>query len=199
VLSQFALTFWYNVSSDRTLQIFGGLNFFKPENEYHIQRIGKNNDGKPAYMTWGGLVDLNPFTSDKDIVDNQVVIIEFENNARATFHTNCNAGIPERRMYILGTEGAIRADVLTGTIQLKRIGFDTPIIDESTTAKGGHGNGDLYLAQELAASMLNDTPPSVGMPDALNSSITCFTIDQAMEQRKIIEMSNYWNKTYPSS
>jgi len=125
-----------------------------------------------------------------------VAIIEFENDVRATFHTNCNAGIPERRMYILGTEGTIRADVLTGKIEVKRIGFDTSISDESTTAKGGHGNGDIYLVQELAESMLNDTPPSVGMSDALNSSITCFAIDQAMEKISIIDLNSYWNKAF---
>jgi len=189
---------WIANSRPKYVASFGGLNFFKPENEYHIQRIGNSQEGKPAYMTWGGLVDLNPFISEKDIVDNQVAIIEFENDVRATFHTNCNAGISERRMYILGTEGAIRADVLTGTIQLKRIGFDTPIIDESTTAKGGHGNGDAYLVQELAESMLNDISPSVGMPDALNSSITCFAIDQAMENRRIIDLSTYSNKAFSS-
>ena len=31
------------------------------------------------------LVELNPFLSDKDIVDNQVVIIEYENGVRTTF------------------------------------------------------------------------------------------------------------------
>ena len=30
-------------------------------------------------------------------------------------------------MYILGTEGAIRADVLTGSIELQRIGYDMPV------------------------------------------------------------------------
>ena len=45
----------------------------------------------------------------KDIIDNQVAIIEFTGGVRATFHTNCNAAITERRMYLLGTEGTIRS------------------------------------------------------------------------------------------
>lgn len=185
---------WLVASKAKRVASFGGLNFFKPENEYHIQRIGKNKDGKSAYMTWKSLVGLNPFNSDKDIVDNQVAIIEFENGVRATFHTNCNAGIPERRMYILGTEGAIRADVLTGKIELRRIGFDTKIEDCSTEAKGGHGDGDAYLVKELAGSMLNGSPPSVGMKDALLSSITCFAIDEAMNDGEVVHVDKYWNQ-----
>ena len=190
---------WLVASRASRVASFGGLNFFKPENEYHIGRIGKNKDGKSAYNTWNRLVGLNPFNSDKDIVDNQVAIIEFENDVRATFHTNCNAGIPERRMYLIGTEGAIRADVLTGKIEVRRIGFDTKIEDRSTDAKGGHGDGDAYLVKELADSMINGTFPSVGMKDALSSSITCFAIDEAMDNGAVVHVDKYWNRLTAAS
>jgi hypothetical protein len=39
------------------------------------------------YTSWGGLVMVNPFSEDKDIVDNQVAIIEYENGVRSTFHS----------------------------------------------------------------------------------------------------------------
>lgn len=185
---------WLVASQPKRVASFGGLNFFKPENEYHIQRIGKNKAGKSAYMTWNSLVGLNPFTSDKDIVDNQVAIIEFENGVRATFHTNCNAGISERRMYILGTEGALRADVLIGKIEVRRIGFEAKIEDHSTDAKGGHGEGDAYLVKDLAASMIDGTPPSVGMDNALFSSITCFAIDEAMAIGKVVDLTSFWKQ-----
>lgn len=184
---------WMIDSPAKRVASFGGLNFFKPENEYHIKRLGKNKDGKQAYSVWGGLIAKNPFTSDKDIIDNQVVILEYENGVRAAFHTNCHAGIPERRMYILGTEGAIRADVLTGKIELKRVGFDTEMQDVSTEASGGHGGGDDILSKELAESMLNHTPPSVDLMDGLNSAVTCFAIDEAMDKVKVVELKPYWD------
>lgn len=174
---------------------FGGLDFFVPENVYHIDRIGKKEDGQLPYTKrWGGLVGRNPFLSDKDIVDNQVAILEYKNGTRATFHTNCNAAIPERRMYILGTEGTIRADVLTGDIALKRIGHNTELENHSTQGKGGHGGGDEMLAAELAASMLKQQPPSVGLIEGLKSAVTCFAIDEAMESGSVIDADNYWRK-----
>lgn len=174
---------------------FGGLNFFIPKNAKQIEKIGKNKDGVQAYRALGGLVDLNPFTSDKDIIDNQVAIVEYENGVRATFHTNCNAAIPERRMYILGTEGAIRADVLTGVIELKRIGFETPLENMSTGAKGGHGEGDEVLAKELADCILKKSSPSAGFDDGLKSAITCFAIDESMVTQKVVDVRPYWQKS----
>jgi predicted dehydrogenase len=139
-------------------------------------------------------VNENPFTSDKDIVDNQVAILEYENGVRATFHTNANAGIPERRMYILGTEGALRADVLTGKIHVKRIGWETEMRDESSGVAGGHGDGDPVLAKELADSMLNHTPPAAGLEEGLASAVTCFAIDEAMDTGKVVDVGAWWRR-----
>jgi len=186
---------WMVESRAHRVASFGGNDFFIPENEKHVERIGKNKDGISPYVTWGGLVKLNPFTSDKDIVDNQVAIIEYENNVRASFHTNCNAGIPERRMYILGTEGAIRADVLIGKIETKRIGFDTQIENASSDASGGHGGGDEVLVAELAESMLNGTTPVVSLKEGLEASITAFAIDDALDTGKVVDVTPYWKKT----
>lgn len=183
---------WMVESLAKRVASFGGLNFFKPENAHHVQRLGSNKGGKAAYSAMGGLANQNPFHSEKDIVDNQVVILEYQNDVRATFHTNLNAAIPERRMYILGTEGAIRADVLTGEIHIKRIGFDTKMENKSTNAKGNHGDGDNILAKELAESMLNQTSPSVGLMEGLTSAVTCFAIDDAMDKGIVVDMAPYW-------
>jgi predicted dehydrogenase len=183
---------WMTGSRPRRVASFGGLDFFRPENAGIAERLGRDAEGRTAYRTWGGRVGLDPFTADKDIVDNQVAILEYENGVRATFHTNCNAGLPERRMYLLGTEGAIRADVLTGRIEYKRIGFDTPLEDASTSAKGGHGNGDEVLAQELAASMTKGIPPTVGLPEGLVSSATCFALDEAETTGQTVDLAPWW-------
>lgn len=186
---------WMTESRPRRVASFGGNDFFTPANAHHAERVGRcASDGRLAYSGWGGPIDLDPFQSDKDIVDNQVAILEYESGARATFHTNCNAGIPERRIYILGTEGAIRADVIAGTIQLQRIGWDSKIEDVSTDASGGHGGGDEILAQELADSMLNGAPPSVGLIEGMESAIACFALDQAMDTGTVVELTDWWKK-----
>lgn len=188
---------WIVGSRARRVASFGGLDFFTPQNRHHVERLGPGPHGEKAYSAWLAPgyehVDIaDPFSVDKDIIDNQVAIIEYANGVRATFHTNCNAGIPERRMYLLGSEGAIRADVITGRIELQRIGWDTGIEDFSTDARGGHGDGDHYLSRELADSMLNGTQPRAGISDGLASAATCLAIDEAMDTGTVVDCASYW-------
>lgn len=173
---------------------FGGLSFFTPQNRHHIDRIGTDGTGRQAYRTWPGSVALDPFTSDKDIVDNQVAILEFDSGVRATFHTNCNMAIPERRIYLGGTEGTLRADLISGTIEYERIGFDTERIDVSTGARGGHGNGDPALCTHLATMMTEGAQSLTTLEDGINSAVVCFGIDQAMENGEVFDLSPLWRR-----
>ena len=183
---------WIVDSRARRVASFAGLDFYLPKNAHHIDRIGPSPEGKQAYQTWNSLVGKNPFTSDKDIMDNQVAILEFSSGVRATFHTNCHSAIRERRMYLLGTEGAIRADVLTGSIELQRVGWDGKVEDHSTGAKGGHGDGDGVLAGELAASMLSGTASSVGVREGVESTVTSLAIDEAADTGVVVDLERFW-------
>lgn len=173
---------------------FGGLDFFVPKNAYHMKRLGTDAEGRSAYRTWPGTVLENPFTTEKDILDNQVAILQYGNGARATFHTNCNAGIPERRMYICGTEGAIRSDVRIGRIELQRIGFDEPLQDLSTEGRGGHGGGDSFLTESIADCMRGNGKPLSTLEDGLRAAIACFGVDAAQDSGQLFDLSPLWEK-----
>ena len=189
---------WMIGSRASRVASFGGLDFFVPENVHHMDRLGRDANGCKAYKAMGSTKSsphTDAFTRQpKDIVDNQVAIIEYENNVRATFHTNCNSGIPERRMYILGTEGAIRADPAEGLLQSKRIGFDTELIEYDTGSSGSHAGGDEVLAVEFKDCMLNGGTPAAGLEDGLMSAITCFGIDEANETGKVVDMNQLWKR-----
>lgn len=181
---------WLVNSRVKRVASFGGLNFFLPQNEYHMARLGEDEDGRQAYRQWPGLIGENPFTSNKNIVDNQVVMLEFENQVRGSFHLNSNAGLPERRLYICGSEGTLRADVLTGKIEVKRIGFKSEVEDYSAGVSGLHGGGDVVLASELARAMTNGTNTLAGIEEGLEAATVCFAIDEAMETGKVVEMGS---------
>ena len=186
---------WYVGSHAVKAASFGGLDFFRPENARHIRRLGRDREGKKAYAAMAGMAPkVNPFTSDKDIVDNQVAILEYANGVRATFHTNLNAGIPERRMYICGTEGALRADLRSGTIELRRIGFDEKRRRFLVGRRDGHGGGDAFLARDLARSMTRGVRPKAGLEDGLKAAVTCFGIDRALETGKVVDLRPLWKR-----
>ena len=173
---------------------FGGLDFFVPENERHMARIGPSPDGKPAYMAHCGGRMGNPFTAEKSIIDNQVAILEYANGVRATFHTNCNAAILERRMYFCGTEGTLRADVIQGKIETCRIGYGTEVETIDTHVHNSHGGGDEVLGGELLDCMVNGREPASSLDDGFRAAITAFAVDDAMDSGRVVHLEPYWEK-----
>ncbi len=174
---------------------FGGLDFFRASNARFPAKIANSKEGKEAFKGWPvrGGVD-SPFNDDKDIIDNQVVILEFANRVRASFHTNCSTAMPERRMYICGTDGTLRADVVAGRIELCRIGYDTEVQDLSSDGRGGHGGGDSILGESVAASMLRGEAPRTGLEDGLRSAVTVFGIDQALADGTVVDFTPLWER-----
>lgn len=173
---------------------FGGLNFFIPENEKHMARLGTSPNGKSAYMAHCGGRMKNPFTGEKSIIDNQVAILEYTNGVRATFHTNCNAAILERRMYLCGTEGTLRADVIQGKIEVRRIGYDAETETICSNTCNSHGGGDEVLGKELLDCMVNGTEPVSSLDDGFRAAITCFAVDDAMDSGAVVDLQPYWEK-----
>ena len=172
---------------------FGGRDFFIPGNEKHVERIGCNAEGKPAYSTWLGF-HVEPFSPGADVIDNQVAIIEYANHVRATFHTNCNCAIKERRFYLCGSEGTLRADIVSGFIECRRIGFETKVERIDTSVMGGHGGGDEVMAKSLCATILHQAPPLATVDDGLHSCITAFAINEAMETGRVVDVNSYWRQ-----
>ena len=184
---------WLTGSLPRRVAAMGDCRFYLPKNARHSDRIGPNALGHPAYQSWEERRGANPFTSDKSICDNQVVLLEYANGAKATFHTNLHAALPERRFYLLGSEGAIRANVLTGEIEWCRIAHEPVIHREQSDAKGGHGGGDGPLVESLLATMLDNAPPLAGIQEALLASAVCFAIDEANTTGTVVDLQPYWD------
>lgn len=195
----FDLANWMTESAPMRAASFGGLDFFKPENAHHVDRVGPHPNGLPAYHGWQKMGmytrehKLNPFTSDKDVIDNQVVILEYANGVRATFHTNLNTAINERRMYLCGTEGTIRGDVLNGRIEYKRIDHSKPVMTENTVG-GGHGGADGTMSNALRDSMLTGAAPLVGLDDGIRSAVACFGVDTALDTGTVFNLSGMWKQ-----
>jgi len=193
------LMLWLTDTRPSRIASFGGLNFFKAANAHVMDRYEPNGRGIPFYglgrqTGWavGKEDNISPFNDDKDVIDNQVAILEMENGIRATFHLCTHAPIQERRFYICGTKGAIRGDVLTGEIEYRPVGWKPETENFKPIEGGGHGNADGCMAEDLADCILNDTPMPTTLLDGVRSAFTCFGIDQAMDTGTIVDMSAYW-------
>jgi predicted dehydrogenase len=171
---------------------FGGRTFFTPENQTHQARIGPNAEGRPAFESWADPDRVNPFTADKDIVDHQVAIFEFAGGVRATFHTHCMAALPERRFYLLGSEGSLRLDAYTGKLELRRVGWDEPLELTNPIDGDGHAGADEPMARELAECMAGLRAPAAGFSEGLRSLVVAQAVDQAMHEGRVVDLAPLW-------
>ena len=187
------LVLWLTGAQPSRVASFGGCTFFRPENAGHARRLGPSpENGRPAYRAWTDPHGVDPFNNDKDIVDHQVALIEFGDGLRASFHTNCNAALPERRFYLLGTEGALRCDAMTGRIELRRIGWKEPVEVHNITNGSSHAGGDELMARELADVLNLRRTPAAGFPEGVRSLALAEAIDTAMDEGRVVEMDALW-------
>ncbi|HWL52923.1 MAG TPA: Gfo/Idh/MocA family oxidoreductase [Chthoniobacteraceae bacterium] len=171
---------------------FGGRDFFTPANRGQIERIGTGPKGEEPFATWRDTGRTDPFDGGPDIFDNQVAILQYANGIRATFHTNCHTAIQERRFYLCGSEGTLRADLITGQLELRRIGWETETETVETIKADGHGGGDNIMAEALADSILHGTAPLASIREGLQSAITAFGIDRAADEGTVVDLTPLW-------
>lgn len=177
---------------------FGGRDFFNATHAGEVERIGPNQEGGNAYSTWpeADPDPRDPFDGGADIFDNQVAILQYANGVRGTFHTNCNAGLPERRFYICGTEGSLRADLVTGVLEMRRIGWDPAIQQLGDQAIDGHGGGDARMGKALVETLLRGKAPLASVEEGIHSALVAFGIDQAADEGRVVDLQQSWIKAH---
>ncbi len=183
---------WFTESLPSRAASFGGLNFFTPENKhYHEEYTGE--DGKSPFDGWDEYHDeACPFTSKKDIIDNQVAILEYRNGVRVCFQTTLSNAIPERRMYFSCTRGTMIADSYWGTLQVQRLGEDIENYDFK--GKGSHGGGDIKIMEQLYSTMMNGDEPACSGEEGIDSTVTALAVDQARVENRIVDIEPVWKK-----
>ncbi len=178
---------WFCDDLPRRAAAFHGCDVFKPENQWMFDQYG----GAKTFLSWPDRhrdVD-SPFTSDKDLMDNFIGILEYRGGARVSFQaTMCNA-IPERRMYIACLEGTIIGELYSGRLQYARIG-EKP--REAPLPGGGHGGGDEYIMKELWETMTLGTTPKSGGEEGLRSAVVALALDQAAREGRVLDLEPVW-------
>jgi len=173
---------------------FGGRRIFHPG------RSGTSRtyeDGSPAYALrdagWGAANDA--FHSDMDVTDHQTALVEYENGAQLSFHSNSHVSLQERRWYIAGTEGTLLADLVRNKMMF-RGAFATgkPERKEWNERTGDNHNGaDQAMAHDLLATIENGAAFPVTPYDSMEAGLTVLAIDKAMETKSVIDCAPMWS------
>jgi predicted dehydrogenase len=173
---------------------FGGLDVFRPEMRGLASDLQPDAEGRKPYRAWKDPEGIDPFSGGSSIVDNQVAILQYASGTRATFHTNCHAALPERRICMLGTKGALRLDAATGTIEWKQVGFGTKAESVKLGQGGMHFGADTVMAEHLARTMVGQAKSLATLEDGLKSALACLGVDEAMDTGEVVDLQSYWQR-----
>lgn len=100
--------------------------------------------------------DLCVFNADKDIVDHESVIIEYENGLTACFTVSMLSSKANRTMIIFGSDATLSADFMEGTIHVRYINPANEVIYKFTDMNSMHGGGDYGLYIDFIDAVNND-------------------------------------------
>jgi predicted dehydrogenase len=179
---------WLCDSIPSKVASFGGNDFFIPENQGMMEEY---EDG--TFTAWPDphAVD-SPFTSDKDLLDNQVGILLYRNGVKVMFQATMSNAIPERRMYFSCERGTMILELYSGILKYRCIGDEGTILID---IKGdGHGGGDSHIMKELYKTMTTGATPKCSGDEGLESAVAAIALDQAAHTQSIVDLEPIWRK-----
>jgi len=192
---------WMTDSRPSRVASFGGLSFFKAENAHYNDRYPVGEEGYRYYdrgLATGYAVgdenNITPFSDDKDTIDNQVAIMELESGARVSFHYCMHSAQLERRFYMCGTNGTIRGNVLTGTLEYTPVGWESETETVRPIEGDDHGGAEEPMARDIVNCMLNGVSMPTTMKDGVQASFTCLGMEESRETGTIVDMNGYWQQ-----
>lgn len=169
---------------------FGGRRTFVPSQEhletsspYHSWPVGWNGGGRA-------------FSSDGDIVDHQMALVEYENGACLCFHSNLHVPNKSRRFHLTGSLAGVEGDFERNYLRIYEAKSGECIADKSYVfnAEHGHYGSEELMARDISAHIFQGRPLPVSAVDALEAGLTAIKIDQARKSGGVISLAETWSK-----
>ena len=180
--------------------------------------------GLPAYERGGmpseaemlaSLADDNPYgrcvwTCDNDVVDQQSVLIEFDDGTIASHRMHAGTPMGRRRIHLIGEHGEIEGVMEEGRFTIRNpkpslgLSFDIERIDDDTfeeriidvgIEREMHGGGDLRLVADFLR-IRSDGEASISttsIHDSIAGHAIAFAADEAMIAGGVVKIGEDWS------
>lgn len=126
---------------------------------------------------------------DNDVVDRQVVNLEFEGGGVATFTMTGLSADFSRQLKIFGTEGQIQADMGTKEIVLHRFGEEKQVIPvDMVTEASGHGGGDYGIMRDFLGILRHGGESRTSAEVSLQSHLICFAAERSRKENIVVNL-----------
>ncbi|MBR5616911.1 MAG: Gfo/Idh/MocA family oxidoreductase [Oscillospiraceae bacterium] len=134
------------------------------------------------------------YRCDNDVVDRQVVNLEFDGGAVATFTMTGLSADFCRQLKIFGTKGQIEANMGTKEIVLHCFGGEKETISLDVSMDGsGHGGGDFGIMRDFIRVLRDGGESRTGAAVSLQSHLICFAAEKSRTEHIVVELPRIIN------
>jgi len=134
------------------------------------------------------------YACDNDVVDHQVVAMQFAGGATTSFTMTAFNRQRDRETRIFGTRGELYGNGRFIEVY-DFLSDSTERIDAELASDGsilsGHGGGDLGLMTHFVGALLKNDPSLIlsGPAESLETHLTVFAAEQAQREGRVVEVS----------
>jgi predicted dehydrogenase len=129
---------------------------------------------------------------DNNVVDHQVVSMEFTNGVTAAFTMCAFTNEISRTIKLMGTEGEIRGAMEKNEIEVKNFASGTTDVIHLQEGKAGHGGGDDGIMKDFISLLQSQkTDVDYCIDDSVHSHLMAFAAEKSRLEKKIVNMAKY--------
>lgn len=136
------------------------------------------------------------YQCDNDVVDHQVVTMEFEDHVMVDFTMSAFTSRGGRTIHISGTHGDIVGDMENNAFTLTEFGKEPVIISASEGDMSGHAGGDNRLIHDFLSSLDDDAEElRTGIDASIQSHVIAIAAEYSRKhQGALVELDEFMEK-----
>ena len=130
---------------------------------------------------------------DNDVVDHQVVNMEFENEVTVAFTMCAFTQNQSRTMKFMGTKGELRGSMEKNEIEISDFITGTKNTLQLSSGASGHGGGDYGIMEDFIKLVKQDgkVQGRTSALDSVKSHLIAFAAEKARVEKKVISMKEF--------
>ena len=134
------------------------------------------------------------FDCDNNVVDNQTVMMQFENGIRANLTMTAFTALPGRKMTFHGTLGEVEMDEENDYIRVSRYGHGTRFLSIKEILKValnddfGHGGGDLMLVRDFYDALAGKADLGTTLDRSIESHLIALAAEKSRKTGKVYHL-----------
>ncbi|MBO5334954.1 MAG: Gfo/Idh/MocA family oxidoreductase [Clostridia bacterium] len=131
------------------------------------------------------------FACDNNVVDNQTVVVQFENGIKANLTMTAFTALPGRKMTFHGTLGEVEMDEENDYIRLSRYGHGTrffsirELLKEAMEDTFGHGGGDYMMVLDFYKALCGEGELGTTLDRSVESHLMALAAEKSRKTGKV--------------